>query len=160
MPELYPLWTAKGIKGGSTHAASLVVRYGVPMGPEDCSSWRCTCKQSENRARKKHVFASVCLRVMKGWGGVWGGAMHVVTGYFLLTETRKQLWSPRRAQFFSSGPTPGPIWPRATFVPQGLRSRRKVYTGPADAHAAGIGGDVGGAISCPTEHFWASSSSR
>ena len=32
------------------------------------------CQRTENRARKMHVFASVCSQVMKGRGGVgWGG---------------------------------------------------------------------------------------
>ena len=34
----------------------------------------CICQRTENRARKTHVFASVCSQVMKGWGGVGGGA--------------------------------------------------------------------------------------
>ena len=29
----------------------------------------CICQRTENRARKTHVFASVCSQVMKGWGG-------------------------------------------------------------------------------------------
>ena len=63
-----PIWANLALTHANTHKQHRTC-FGIG---EDSP---CVSQRTENRVRKKHVFASVCWEVMKGWGGV--GRRHV-----------------------------------------------------------------------------------
>ena len=71
-----PIWANLALTHANTHKQHRTC-FGIG---EDSP---CLSQRTENRVRKKHVFASVCSEVMKGGVG-WGGGMlkflvHVAT---------------------------------------------------------------------------------